>query len=74
MTKLLVSITLLSAVAYTLFVAAMLWFNFAFFGFDAKRDVGGAMGIGLFALSPAPVCIYCLKRIKALLKGQHPRI
>lgn len=75
MAKLLVSTLVLSATAYTLFIAATVWFSFAFFSSDANGvEMSRTVGFGLFALSPVPVCIYCFKRVKALLNGEHPKV
>lgn len=51
-----------AAVGYTLVIAAMVVFTFAFFGFDLGGDVGGFIVFALLALSPIPVCILCFRR------------
>ncbi|WP_260599379.1 hypothetical protein [Sphingomonas endolithica] len=51
-----------AAISYTLAIAAMVWFTFAFFGFDLKGDVSGLIVFALLALSPIPVCILCFRR------------
>jgi hypothetical protein len=49
--KVLTATLMLSAIAYTLIVAAMVWFTIAFIGFDTERgDVGGLIGLSLFAM------------------------
>jgi hypothetical protein len=61
--------------AADLLIGKMVWFTFAFFGFDAKgHDVVGVIGFCLFALSPIPVCIYCFRRVRALLNGDRAKI
>ena len=51
-----------AAISYTLVIVAMVWFTFAFFGFDLGGDVGGLTVFALLALSPIPVCILCFRR------------
>lgn len=53
----------LAATCYTLVIIAMLWFTFAFFGFELGEDVGGSIVFALIALSPIPVCILCFRRV-----------
>jgi hypothetical protein len=52
----------IAAICYTLVIMAMVWFTFAFFGFELGGDVGGSIGFALIALSPIPVCILCFRR------------
>jgi hypothetical protein len=52
----------LAATCYTLVIIAMVWFTFAFFGFELGGDVGGSIVFALIALSPIPVCILCFRR------------
>ena len=52
----------IAAICYTLVIIAMVWFTFAFFGFETGGDVGGAVVFALIALSPIPVCILCFRR------------
>ena len=51
-----------AAISYTVIIAAMVWFTFAFFGFDLGGDVGGLAMFALLALSPIPVSILCFRR------------
>ena len=51
-----------AAISYTLVIAAIVWFTFAFFGFDLGSDFGGLAVFALLALSPIPVCILCFRR------------
>jgi hypothetical protein len=50
------------AICYTLVIIAMVWFTFAFFGFESGGDVGGSILFALLALSPIPVCILCFRK------------
>jgi hypothetical protein len=52
----------IAAICYTLMIIAMVWFTFAFFGFESGDDVGGSIVFALLALSPIPVCILCFRR------------
>ncbi|HXH15780.1 MAG TPA: hypothetical protein VNJ10_06575 [Sphingomonas sp.] len=50
------------AICYTLVIIVIVWFTFAFFGFELGGDVGGSVVFALVALSPIPVCILCFRR------------
>lgn len=75
MTRLLEFGLLLSAAGYTLIMLWMVWFTFAFFGFDAGyADLLTAIVLIAMALSPVPVWLYCIRRANALRRGERPRI
>jgi uncharacterized membrane protein (DUF485 family) len=75
MTKVMISALVVLSITYTSFVIWMAWFTYAFFGFDAKGgNIESVIGFGLFVLSPIPVCIYCLRRAKALSNGVRPQV
>ena len=75
MTRLLAFGLLLSAAGYTLIMLWMVWFTFAFFGFDAcYADLLTAIVLIAMALSPVPVWMYCVRRANALRRGERPKI
>ena len=51
-----------AAVGYSLVVAWVVGFTFAFFGFDLRDNVVGGLVFVLFALSPILVCLLCFRR------------
>lgn len=75
MAKLLISTLVLFATAYTFFIVWMVWFTFAFGGADLTG--ASVLVVGAFclvALSPIPVCLYCFRRVRSVLRGERPRI
>lgn len=75
MAKLLISLLVLAAAGYTIFIGWMAWFTFAFGGTDlAGAPIAGIVVFSLLALSPLPLCFYCFRRVQALRRGEHPRI
>jgi hypothetical protein len=51
-----------AAISYTLVITAMVWFTFAFGGFEPGGNISGLIVFALLALSPIPVCIFCFRR------------
>lgn len=75
MTKLLIPSLVLLAVGYTLVMLWMVWFTFAFFGFEALgNDPLVVIIVVAMALSPIPIWIYCVRRITALRRGESPKV
>jgi hypothetical protein len=53
----------IAAIFYTLVIAVMVWFTFAFGGFDfGLAHVGELVVFAAIALSPIPICILCFRR------------
>ena len=61
------------ASAYTLVVAFVVVFTIGFFGLrDIGNDLIGFVVFALIALSPVGVWPYCLRRVAAWRRGEHP--
>lgn len=74
MAKLIATMPIIAAILYTASIAWMVWFTFAFSGFDWKPgDIGGILGFSAFALSPIPVTLYCLRRARSLRQRADPK-
>ncbi|KQM28806.1 MULTISPECIES: hypothetical protein [unclassified Sphingomonas] len=67
MAKLFATLPIIAAILYAASIGWMIWFTFAFFGFNWNlSDIGGKVGFGAVALSPIPVIIYCFRRARSL--------
>jgi hypothetical protein len=70
-----IAILIAVAVVYDGLIAFMVWFTFAFFGpMDVREEPIGALVFALVALSVVPVTGYCLLKIRAVRRGENPRI